>query len=114
MHLLTSRGRYVDNYLSIQKSLEGGAFLGNRSIVVHSSNTTRLNCANFVLVSSSTGSNATNTTGGAGGAGGNGGSNGGSPPSPTGVTPFEGSAAANFAGVSALVGLAVAGVAFLL
>ncbi|KAI9699127.1 MAG: hypothetical protein M1836_003316 [Candelina mexicana] len=37
---------YIDKYTSTQSGL--GAFFGNRSIVVHTSNTTRLTCANFV------------------------------------------------------------------
>ncbi|KAL6718068.1 hypothetical protein ACLMJK_004153 [Lecanora helva] len=55
---------YVDLYTSTQSGI--GAFLGNRSIVVHSSNTTRLTCANFTLTSGA-GSNTTVTspTGGA-------------------------------------------------
>ena len=44
-----------------------GSFLGNRSINIHSANTTRLACANFELVSSTcnssvSGSNTTTTT----------------------------------------------------
>ncbi|KAI9810639.1 MAG: hypothetical protein M1826_003493 [Phylliscum demangeonii] len=43
--------QYVDFYVSTKAGI--GAFLGNRSIVIHSFNTTRLTCANFLLVSSS-------------------------------------------------------------
>lgn len=39
---------YSDLYLSTQKG--PASFFGNRSIVVHSNNATRLNCANFTLV----------------------------------------------------------------
>ncbi|KEY66161.1 hypothetical protein S7711_05330 [Stachybotrys chartarum IBT 7711] len=39
---------YVDNFAS---TLEGiGAFFGNRSIVIHYANSTRLTCANFELI----------------------------------------------------------------
>ncbi|MCJ1273617.1 hypothetical protein MMC21_001410 [Puttea exsequens] len=50
---------YLDLYASTEAGL--GSFLGNRSINIHTSNTTRLTCANFTLVSSSS-SNSTNTT----------------------------------------------------
>lgn len=39
---------YSDLYLSTQKG--PASFFGNRSIVVHTNNATRLNCANFTLV----------------------------------------------------------------
>lgn len=39
---------YSDLYLSTQQG--PASFFGNRSIVVHSNNATRLNCANFTLV----------------------------------------------------------------
>lgn len=39
---------YSDLYLSTQQG--PASFFGNRSIVVHSNNATRLNCANFSLV----------------------------------------------------------------
>jgi hypothetical protein len=38
---------YTDYYLSDRS--ESIAFIGNRSIVVHAANGTRLNCGNFVL-----------------------------------------------------------------
>ncbi|KAL9625789.1 MAG: hypothetical protein Q9160_000109 [Pyrenula sp. 1 TL-2023] len=44
---------YTDLYTSTQEGI--GSFFGNRSLVVHSKNTTRLNCANFTLVPGSTG-----------------------------------------------------------
>ncbi len=55
---------YVDPYASILPGI--GAFFGNRSVVVHYANTTRISCANFALVSgsaptSTTGSNVTTT-----------------------------------------------------
>lgn len=46
---------YLELYASTQSGL--GAFFGNRSIVIHTSNATRLTCANFTL----TGGNATST-----------------------------------------------------
>lgn len=39
--------QYYDLYASTKDGI--GAFFGNRSIVVHAFNTTRLNCANFTL-----------------------------------------------------------------
>lgn len=56
---------YVDPYASILPGI--GAFFGNRSLVVHFANTTRITCANFALVSGApsytpTGSNATVTS----------------------------------------------------
>lgn len=50
---------YVDPYVSSASGV--GSFFGNRSIVIHTSNTTRLTCASFVLSSNGTG-NATNAT----------------------------------------------------
>jgi hypothetical protein len=40
---------YVDLYASTKPGI--GAFLGNRSIVVHTNNKTRINCGNFNMVS---------------------------------------------------------------
>ena len=45
--MLTPVSRYYDLYASTKDGI--GAFFGNRSIVVHAFNTTRLNCANFTL-----------------------------------------------------------------
>ncbi|KAL2043303.1 hypothetical protein N7G274_003609 [Stereocaulon virgatum] len=50
---------YIDLYVSTEFGF--GSFLGNRSINIHTSNTTRLTCANFVLSSGSP-SNTTNST----------------------------------------------------
>ena len=63
--LTYSSFRYSDLYVSTQAGL--GSFLGNRSINVHSSNVTRLACANFKLVSttcnnSTIGSNSTTSS----------------------------------------------------
>ncbi|KAL8895595.1 MAG: hypothetical protein Q9192_003544 [Flavoplaca navasiana] len=80
---------YLDLYLSTH---EGPAsFFGNRSIVFHTSNATRLTCANFTLTSGdSTGSNGTSP-------GGNGTVNGSTPPAP-----FEGGATTAFVSAGAI------------
>jgi len=81
---------YSDLYLSTDPS--SAYFFGNKAIVIHSSNATRLTCANFTLVSA-TSTNATATV---------------STSTPT-VTPFVGAAnslvsgAGVFAGVMAVV-----------
>ncbi len=49
--------QYLDLYLSTSNTSE--AFFGNRSVVVHAANGTRLNCGNFVLQDGA-GSNGTN------------------------------------------------------
>ncbi|KAI9839845.1 MAG: hypothetical protein M1819_000035 [Sarea resinae] len=51
---------YLDLYPSTKEGI--GAFFGNRSLVVHFGNTTRITCANFTLVSNSTGGNGTKPT----------------------------------------------------
>lgn len=72
---------YVDLYASTKAGI--GAFFGNRSIVLHTFNTTRLTCANFTLVSTNGTASPPSPTGGypsptnGGGAGGNGNGNGG-------------------------------------
>lgn len=85
---------YSDLYLSTRQG--PGAFFGNRSVVVHTSNTTRLTCANFVLDTSAGNRTSTNTTTT-------------SSPSPS---PFTGGAATNLAAGTAVVGVLVAGLAF--
>jgi len=50
---------YVDLYASLTPGI--GVFFGNRSVVVHFANSTRLACANFELASGNP-ANATNTT----------------------------------------------------
>lgn len=87
---INHRCSYLDLYLSTH---EGPAsFFGNRSIVFHTSNATRLTCANFTLTSGdSTGSNGTSP-------GGNGTVNGSTPPAP-----FEGRATTAFVSVGAIV-----------
>ena len=55
-YVLITLCSYLDLYVSTQSGL--GSFLGNRSINIHTSNTTRLTCANFTLTSGS-GSNTT-------------------------------------------------------
>lgn len=44
---------YIDLYTSTEQGI--GSYFGNRSLVVHSNNATRLNCANFTLVSGGNG-----------------------------------------------------------
>lgn len=81
---------FLDLYLSTAKG--PASFFGNRSIVIHTSNKTRLTCANFTLATG----NATT--------GGNGSSNGTSPVSPTlSSTPFPGGAATTFVGAGAVL-----------
>lgn len=50
---------YLDLYTSTEEGI--GSFFGNRSLVVHSNNATRLNCANFTLVSGGSGGGAAPT-----------------------------------------------------
>ncbi|KAI4152223.1 MAG: hypothetical protein LQ341_000744 [Variospora aurantia] len=77
---------YLDLYLSTAQG--PGSFFGNRSIVIHTSNTTRLTCANFTLTS---GNNTNGTVTG-------------SNPVPS---PFTGGAAVTYVGSGAiLAGLA--------
>ncbi|MCJ1254310.1 hypothetical protein MMC24_002125 [Lignoscripta atroalba] len=70
---------YLDLYTSTESGL--GSFFGNRSIVIHTSNATRLNCANFTLV-------AGNATGAA--------------PQPTITGAFTGGASAQFVSFGAV------------
>ncbi|KIX94516.1 uncharacterized protein Z520_09902 [Fonsecaea multimorphosa CBS 102226] len=61
----TFQAMYLDLYLSTNPS--NVAFFGNRSVVVHSANGTRLNCGNFTQMNASSSSggnnaNGTNTT----------------------------------------------------
>ncbi|KAL9585196.1 MAG: hypothetical protein Q9212_001661 [Teloschistes hypoglaucus] len=81
---------FLDLYLSTVKG--PASFFGNRSIVIHSSNTTRLTCANFTLTSgnSSGGGNGTSSRG-------NGTVAGSSP------APFTGGAAVLFVSVGAIL-----------
>lgn len=91
---------FHDAYLSTESG--PASFFGNRSIVIHEKNSTRLTCANFTLVagaaSNGTASNGTvspnNTIGG------------GSNPSPS-PSPYEGGAMSNMVSTGAiLAGLA--------
>ena len=89
---------YSDDYLSTTPG--SPYFFGDKSIVIHSSNATRLTCANFVLVSA-TSTNGTNSTA----------------PSSTGtpsITPFTGGAASTFGTAGVFTGLFAAFAAFLL
>ncbi|KAI4125278.1 MAG: hypothetical protein LQ338_004350 [Usnochroma carphineum] len=82
---------YLDLYLSTAQG--PGSFFGNRSIVVHTSNTTRLTCANFTLTSgNSTSPNGTAPAGN--------GTVTGSQPVPS---PFTGGAAATFVSAGAVI-----------
>ncbi|KAG8533390.1 uncharacterized protein KY384_002173 [Bacidia gigantensis] len=97
---------YSDLYVATKQGL--GSFVGNRSIVVHTSNTTRLTCANFVLSSgaspSGTGASASATGAGSG-----------SPTSPaSSPIAFAGGATTNFISGGVVVGLAFGVIAFLL
>ncbi|OAP60902.1 hypothetical protein AYL99_05904 [Fonsecaea erecta] len=59
----TFQAMYLDLYVSTDPS--NAAFFGNRSVVVHSANGTRLNCGNFTQMSTSSSGgngNGTNTT----------------------------------------------------
>lgn len=94
---------YTDPYLSTIPGSE--YFFGDKSIVVHATNTTRLTCANFQLVGGS-GSNSTNGTSGSPGSP-------GTPTSPTSPPQFTG-AASKVMAASGLVGGAVALLAALL
>lgn len=49
--------KYVDLFASTQQGL--GTYFGNRSIVLHLANKTRITCANFVLVGGLPGNTAT-------------------------------------------------------
>lgn len=92
---------YLDLYLSTAKG--PASFFGNRSIVIHTSNTTRLTCANFTLVAG-TPSNSTTPKGTAKGTA----SGGGLGPAPTSTSlPYTGGAAAQVISAGAiLAGLA--------
>ncbi len=60
--MIPGTGTYQTSYLDLFTSTRQGpaSFFGNRSVVIHTLNTTRLTCANFQLVAS--GSNATMTS----------------------------------------------------
>ena len=84
--VLTCSTSYLDLYTSTAPG--SSSFFGNRSVVVHTSNTTRLTCANFTLVSGNT--TTPNTT---------------SPSQPT-VVPYTGGAATRLvSGGAILAGL---------
>lgn len=51
----TFEDTYVDPYATLKEGL--GAFFGNRSVVLHFANKTRITCANFALVSEDEGDN---------------------------------------------------------
>ncbi|KAI9680712.1 MAG: hypothetical protein M1817_004152 [Caeruleum heppii] len=95
-------GSYASTYLDLYASVKPGigAFFGNRSIVFHTSNATRLTCANFVL-SNATSNTTTPSTG----------TNGSSTTSPP-ITSYTGAASATVASLSVVV-LGVAASLFL-
>ncbi|KAL8755866.1 MAG: hypothetical protein Q9184_004673 [Pyrenodesmia sp. 2 TL-2023] len=82
---------YLDLYLSTAQG--PASFFGNRSIVIHTSNTTRLTCANFTLTSG----NGTSSNGIS--SGGNGTVTGSNPV----PSPFTGSAAATLISAGAVI-----------
>ncbi|KAI4245396.1 MAG: hypothetical protein L6R40_002456 [Gallowayella cf. fulva] len=82
---------FLDLYLSTHQG--PASFFGNRSIVIHTSNATRLTCANFTLT---TGNSSTSSNGTSAGNGTVTGSN----PVPS---PFTGGAAVTFASAGAIV-----------
>lgn len=94
-HAIDDHGSFLDLYLSTHQG--PASFFGNRSVVFHTSNATRLTCANFTLTSgNSTSSNGTSSSG-------NGTVVGSTPPAP-----FTGGAATAFVSIGAIVaGLAV-------
>lgn len=46
--VVTPRFSFMDKYAALVPGV--GAFFGNRSIVIHSANSTRIACANFTMV----------------------------------------------------------------
>lgn len=90
---------YLDLYASLKPGI--GAFFGNRSIVFHTSNATRLTCANFVQSDATSNTTTTGSTG----------TNGTSPVTPP-VSAFTGAASATVASLSVVV-LGVAASLFL-
>jgi Cu/Zn superoxide dismutase len=51
------KASFTDPYVSLKPGI--GAFFGNRSIVIHYANKTRITCANFTWISQPVGSNST-------------------------------------------------------
>ncbi|KAL8805305.1 MAG: hypothetical protein Q9182_002073 [Xanthomendoza sp. 2 TL-2023] len=82
---------FLDLYLSTYQG--PASFFGNRSIVIHTSNTTRLTCANFTLTSGNSSRPSNGTSGGNG-------TVTGSNPVPS---PFTGGAAVTFVSAGAFV-----------
>lgn len=110
---------YLDLFLSTTK--DNTAFFGNRSVVVHAANGTRLNCGNFVLQSADMGhgnngsTNGTQTSSGPSGSPTKTGVTGGPAVTPTETTPppgsNEGVAGIRQWSVSAVLGMGVAALA---
>ena len=86
----TFSATFTDNYLSTTPG--SPYYFGDKSIVIHSSNATRLTCANFQLMSGS--SNTTNGTA----------PSGTGAPMPTG-SPFMGGATVNYGTAGVVTGL---------
>ncbi|KFZ11024.1 hypothetical protein V502_07792 [Pseudogymnoascus sp. VKM F-4520 (FW-2644)] len=120
-------GRFSDDFTSL---VEGAsAFIGNRSIVVHAADKSRIACANFALVKSAgptggngggsaspTGGNgggSASPTGGAGGGSGTNGTDGATRPTATPTATPTGGAALVSASVMGLLGVLAAGAALL-
>ncbi|ELR04811.1 hypothetical protein VC83_08495 [Pseudogymnoascus destructans] len=91
------------------------AFIGNRSIVVHASDKTRIACANFALVNSAGGSRggSASPTGGAGGGGSARNGTGATRPSVTPTATHTGAAAVVSGSVLGLLGVLAVGAALL-
>lgn len=101
--------QYSDNFLS---TVPGSPyFLGDKSVVIHTSNATRITCANFVLQNGNGTSSGSNSTGSGSGSGSNATATV-TVPTPS-VTPFEGAAAKAFASAG-VMGAAIAFVALFL
>lgn len=50
---------YTDDFLSLSPAIAGGSFIGNRSVVIHGVNATRIACVNITVGAPSTSTNST-------------------------------------------------------
>jgi len=93
--------QYSDAFLSTDPA--SPAFFGDKSVVIHTANTTRITCANFKLVAATNGTKVNSTSPAVGGAAGTGSSS----PSQS-VQPFTGAAsrASGFGAAAVVVGAA--------
>lgn len=57
---------YTDKYLSLSDSVNSGSFIGNRSVVIHTSDKTRIACANIKLVQANSSSSSSSSVTGSG------------------------------------------------